>query len=295
MNIFITFAGFMRQAFLFFISILILFSCKDSYNYVARKGSLEKKYAYAKKYFDKKKYQKSQPILDEIYPLLKGSAGAEEAYYMLAYSHYKLHDYLLASYYFENFTKQYKYSAREEECAFMHCICEFYKSMPYYLDQSITEEAIKQFTIFVTNYPDSKYMADCNIYIDQLRAKLHKKAYENAMLYYKIGDYKAASVAFANAVKDYPDLPQKDEFKFLIVKSLYLYAKNSIIQFQLERYNKAIEASNEYYSDFDNKTSTYNNQMKTLVDLIKEKIIDTELEMKRKQIVPAKSTNTVSN
>jgi outer membrane protein assembly factor BamD len=295
MNNFIKFAGLMRKVLLFFISCLLLLSCKDSYNYVSRKGTLPQKYEYAKKYFDKKKYSKSQPLLEEIYPLFKGKKEAEDIYYMLAYSHYKLHDYLLASYHFDNFTQQYSLSSRVEECAFMHSICEFYKSLPPYLDQSITENAIKQFQLFINNYPDSKYMAQCNEHIDILRAKLHKKAYSNAMLYYQIGDYKAASVAFANAIKDYPDLPQKEEFEFLIVKSNYLYSKNSIIQLQVERYKKALESSKEFYAEHSQSPSSYAEQMKNLVLLINTGIEKAEKEIKRKEIEPINPTKTVIN
>ncbi len=279
----------MRKVLLFFISFIMLVSCKDGYNYVARKGTLTQKYEYSKKYFDKKKYSKSQPLLEEIYPQYKGKKEAEDIYYMLAYSHYKLHDYLLASYHFDNFTQQYSLSSRVEECAFMHCICEFYKSLPTYLDQTITENAIKSFQHFVNNYSESRYMSQCNDYIDKLRAKLHKKAYSNAMLYYRIGDYKASTVVFANAIKDFPDLPQKDEFEFLIVKAHYLYAKNSILSVQLDRYKKAIEASNEFYSEHSQSPSVYNEDMKKLVILINSGIAKSEREIKRKPLVAPKT------
>ena len=212
MNYFIKFAGFMRKVLLFFISLILLVSCKDSYNYVARKGTVAQKYEYAKKYFDKKKYSKSQPLLEEIYPQYKGKKEAEDIYYMLAYSHYKLHDYLLASYHFDNFTQQYSLSSRVEECAFMHCICEFYK------------------------------------------------------------------------------LPQKDEFEYLIVKSHYLYAKNSILSVQLDRYKKAIEASNEFYAEHSQSHSIYSNDIKSLVILINTGIAKVEREIKRKPIAPTKTT-----
>lgn len=278
----------MRKALIFLLSITILLSCKDSYNYVARKGTLAKKYEFAKKYYDKKKYSKAQPLLEEIYPQYKGKKEAEEIYYMLANSHYKLRDYLLASYHFENFTQQYNFSPLAEECAFMHCICEFYKSLPPYLDQSITENGIKQFQLFVTNYPDSRYMGQCNEYLDKLRAKLHKKAYSNAMLYYNIGDYKAAAVAFGNAIKDYADIPQKDELEFLIVKSYYLYAKNSILQLQIERYNKAIESSKEYFAEHQQNQNKYNNEMINLVKQINSGIEKATKELKRRPVAPVK-------
>jgi len=278
----------MRKGLLVFISALLFFSCKDSYNYISRKGSLPQKYEFAKKYFAKKKYSKAQPLLEEIYPLYKGKKEAEDIYYMLAYSHYRLKDYLLASYHFNTFVNSYSLSERGEECAFMHCMCEYYKSLPSYLDQTITSDAIKEFQVFVNNYPDSRYMDQCNLTIDKLRAKLHKKAYANAMLYYQIGDYKAASVAFMNAVKDYPDLPQKDELDFLIVKSNYLFAKNSIIQLQPQRYKKAIEAANTYFEEHAQSKSIYDSDVKKLLNQINTELVRAEKELKRRPVVPEK-------
>ena len=77
----------MRKVLLFFISCLLLLSCKDSYNYVSRKGTLPQKYEYAKKYFDKKKYSKSQPLLEEIYPQYKGKKEAEHTFLVFATGH----------------------------------------------------------------------------------------------------------------------------------------------------------------------------------------------------------------
>jgi len=282
----------MQKALLFLLPILFLLSCKDSYNYVSRKGTLDKKYEYAKKYYERKKYAKAQPLLEEIYPLYKGKQESEDIYYMLAYSHYKLQDYLLASYHFDNYTQQYSLSSRLEECAFMHSVCEYHKSLPPYLDQTITQSAIKTIQLFVNNYPDSRYMPQCNDYLDKLRAKLHKKAYENAMLYYKIGDYKASIVAFQNAVKDYPDLPQKDEFDYLVVKSHYLYAKNSILKLREERYRKALEATSEYFAEHTQNITAYNNEVIALVKLINTNIEATILEMKRRPPEPVAPATT---
>ncbi|MCC6722759.1 MAG: outer membrane protein assembly factor BamD [Bacteroidia bacterium] len=274
----------MRNIVLTFCTFIILSSCKDSYNYILRKGNTEKKYQYALKYFNKKKYNKAQPLLEDIYPQYRTKKESENIYYMLAYSHYKLKDYLLASYHFENFTQRYSLSSKVEECAFLHCLCEFEKSYPYYLDQTITENAIKQFQIFINNYPDSKYMYQCNDYIDKLRSKLHKKAYENAMLYYRTEDYKAAITAFENAVKDYPDIPQKSEIDFLVVKSYYLYAKKSILQLQPERLKKTIDEANNFLDEHKQDNSKWVNEMAKLMAQIKNELDSAENQLKKKNI-----------
>lgn len=277
----IIFAGLNQKALILVLTVMLL-SCKDSYNYVTRKGTSVQKYEMATKYFNKKKYAKAQPLLEQIYPLYKGKKEAEDIYYMLAYSHYKLKDFLLASYHFENFSSQFSLSPRVEECSFLHCICEYNKSLPAYLDQSITRNSIEQFQIFINNFPDSRYMNQCNEYIDKLRAKLHKKAYDNAMLYYQMGDYKAASVAFQNAISEYADLPQKDEFEYLIVKVNYLYAKNSILALQTERYQKALESAQEFFAEHaQNKGPYYDDVTKVVAD-IRAGITKTEAEIKKR-------------
>jgi outer membrane protein assembly factor BamD len=99
----------------------------------------------------------------------------------------------------------------------------------------------------------------CNEQIDELRGKLKTKAFENAMLFYKIEDYLAAIVSFKNAIKDFPDMDNKDEIEFLIVKCSYLYARFSIDEKKEERlknvfaeyseYTKNNKSSNKWYEE----------------------------------------------
>jgi outer membrane protein assembly factor BamD len=66
------------------------------------------------------------------------------------------------------------------------------------------------------------------------------------MLFYKIEDYLAAIVSFKNAIKDFPDMDNKDEIEFLIVKCSYLYAKFSIDEKKEERLNIVFAEYSEY-------------------------------------------------
>ena len=84
---------------------------------------------------------------------------------------------------------------------------------------------------------------------------MERKAFENATLYYNIEDYKASIQAYKNLLKDYPDNKYREEVNFMIVKSNYLLAKNSIPEKKQERYKSTVES---YYKFIDNyKESKY--------------------------------------
>jgi outer membrane protein assembly factor BamD len=90
------------------------------------------------------------------------------------------------------------------------------------------------------------YKELANEQIEELRGRLKSKAYDNAMLFYKIEDYNAAMVSFKNALKDYPDMENKDQIEFLIVKSSYYFAKYSIDEKKPERYEAVFTEYKEF-------------------------------------------------
>jgi outer membrane protein assembly factor BamD len=65
-------------------------------------------------------------------------------------------------------------------------------------------------------------------------------------LYARIGDYKAAVVAFNNFQRGYPDSGYNEEISFLRVESAYNLAKQSISSKKQDRFREAIE----YYQAF---------------------------------------------
>ena len=133
----------------------------------------------------------------------------------------------------------------------MNAKCYYLLSPNIQLEQSYTEKAIDELQLFVNQYPSGKYVADANQMIDDMRRKLDLKAFNSAELYFKMGKYNAASVAFKNLLRDYPDSPYIERAMFMIVKSNYLYALNSIPAKQKERYQTTIDS----YQVFANKYS----------------------------------------
>ena len=211
---------------------------------------MDAKLDYAIKLYKKGEYYKALPLLEELITVYRGTKKAEQTYYYYSYCNYQLQDYETAAYDFDNYAKTYPNSEYAEECAFMHAYCYYQDSPNFSLDQSNTVKAINEFQLFVDEHLKSNRVADCNRLIDELRYKLETKDYENAKLYYHMEDFKAAVTAFGNLLKDYPSTKYREEAMFLIVKSSYLLAENSIESKKNDRYNSALISFGEFISAF---------------------------------------------
>jgi outer membrane protein assembly factor BamD len=86
--------------------------------------------------------------------------------------------------------------------------------------------------------------------MDFLRAKLERKSYESAMLFYQMEDYRASATMLRRTISEYPDISEREQLVYLIGKSYYLLAENSIRDKQVERYEACIKAFLELKEDF---------------------------------------------
>src|SRR5690606_28605567 len=130
-----------------------------------------------------------------------------------------------ASYHFKNFVEFFPKSKEAEECEFMHAFCLYKESPKPSLDQSYTVKTVGALQTFINAYPNSTKAAEANRIIDECRIRLETKAADAAKLYYKIGHYKSASVAYNEVLLEFPESPHSDKYKYMIVRSWYDYAK----------------------------------------------------------------------
>lgn len=234
---------------LFILNTLIISSCSH-YQQVLKSTDLDYKYAEAIKYYEAEDYYRALTVFEELIPIYKGTNRAEEVYYYYSKCHYGIGDYLLASFHLANFVQTFPNSQFAEECAYLQAYCYYLDSPGPTLDQTNTHLAIDQFQLFANRFPNSERVADCNNLIDELNLKLETKAYNQAMLYYNIEDYKAATIAFRNLLDDYPVTKYKESCLHTSFKASYAYAKNSILAKQLERYKETVKHCNAYAEAF---------------------------------------------
>jgi outer membrane protein assembly factor BamD len=226
--------------FLFAAFFIALVSC-GKYSKILKSSDYELKFTKAIEYYNKGNYTAAITLFEELIPVFKGTEKAEQVYYYFSYCNYYLADYNLAGFHFRTFYRAFPNSSHAEECAYMNAYCYYLSSPRYSLDQADTKNAIQELQNFVNAYPESPRIDTCNILIDKLRSKLERKAYEIAKAYFFRSDWKAAVPTFENFVKDFPESQHIEEAEFLVIKSWYLLAKNSIESKKPERIEKAIE------------------------------------------------------
>lgn len=231
---------------------LLLASCTN-FDKLLKSTDFDAKYAAAMKYYEENSFSKAIQLFENLTLYYRGKENAENIAWYYAQALYKEKDYFTAAYQFKRFARQFPYSDKVEEAAFLSAYCKYMDSPSYSLDQSLTREAIEEFESFVERWPRSNHMPEVNRYLDQLRAKLVKKDYEIAYGYYYIEEYHAAYESFKQFLNLYPDAYEREDAAYYLLRSGYLYAIGS-------REEKKRERLQQFINDFDRYSSTFTNQ-----------------------------------
>ena len=227
-----------------------LMGCRSEYERVRTSGEPAVILKNAQKYYEEEEYQKAQSLFELVIATYRGRKEAEDISFKYAYTYYYLKNYILASYYFKNFKQTYASSPKREEAEFMSAYSNYLLSPKFRLDQSYTNIAIDELQLFTNTFPNSPRVSQCNDLIDELRAKLETKAFEEGMLYFNLRSYTASIRVFENLLKDFPETKNTENVRYMIIQSAFLLAENSVLQRQPERYREALELSNEYIQRF---------------------------------------------
>lgn len=252
---------------------LLITSCKSEFEKIRASGDTDKIYTKAFEYYEQEEYLRAQTLFELIIPAYRGKPELEKIYYTYADTYYKLGKYILASYYYKNFSSTFPTSSLREEADFMAAYANYQMSPGFRLEQTYTEKAIDEFQLFVNTYPNSARLKECNRLIDEMRLKLEKKAFEEGKLYFDLRQYQASTVTFENLLKDFPETSNAEQVRYHIAKATYLLAENSVFEKQEERYKKTVVYAKDYlekFKDSDNSKevkSFYDNSVKKLKSL----------------------------
>lgn len=235
----------------FTVLLLSIAGCKSRFEKLRLSNDVSKKYQEGIRLYNKKDYTKALILFEGLAQKYRGTAEAEDLNYYYAFTLYRLKDYTTARYKFKEFADTYPASKNAEECRYYGAYCYYLDSPNSSLDQENTYKAIDALQLFINYYPKSERAVQAAQYIANLRDKLETKAFDNAKLYYTLGGYdvgyyKSAVVALKNTQIEFPDIKYIEEIDLLIVKSQFMYAKNSYPIRQEERFNEAIG----YYKEF---------------------------------------------
>lgn len=252
----------MKYSWILFI-VLVLAGC-GSNKHIAKRDNGKKKSisrilknpdpAYklriAEQYFVKKKYNRAQIIYEDVMPYYKTDKAFEDIYYKYCYCAYYQNDYMNAENLFKSFLEIFPNSTKAEEADYMRSYC-FYKQSPKpELDQTNTIKAVGMMQTFINTHPGSARIKEANEIIDICRVKLETKDRKSAQLYYDLGQFRAAGVAYTALLDIYPESMKADEYKLMIIKSYYHFAELSVEEKQTERFEQVITECNEFVDRF---------------------------------------------
>lgn len=232
-----------------FILLLLAAGCQPL-NKILKSNDAAYKLRMAEQYFAKGKYVQAQQIYEDILPAYRGQPEFEDIYYKYAYTAYHQKDYLNAENLFKSYLEIYPNGPRSEEIDYMRAYT-FYKQSPKAaLDQTATLKAIGMLQTFINTHPGSTRNKEATGIIDGLRQKLEVKDMRAAQLYYDIGQYRAAAVAFNTMLNQYADTENADQYKLMAVKSYFRFAEMSVEEKKAERFEKVIEEANDFMDRF---------------------------------------------
>ncbi|NLA24638.1 MAG: outer membrane protein assembly factor BamD [Bacteroidales bacterium] len=233
------------------LTALMFMSCSE-YQKLLKSDNSELKFERSKEYFAKGDHYRTLTLLDDLGSYFRGSAEAEEIHYMKAKSHFGNQEYSVAAYYFKTFSEVFPVSEKVEECDYMAAYCFYLLAPSASLDQSYTERGIQELQLFLDRYPNSTKQDSVNILVDKLNYRMQTKAYNNAKMFFDIGNYKAAIIALNNVLIDYPDTQYRENAMFYIVKSAFLLAQNSVESKKKQRFFDTVEHYRSFVDRFPN-------------------------------------------
>lgn len=218
------------------IALMAVCSCKTEYETLLNSNDADAKYEAAFRYFNDDKFSKSAALFESLSVLTDGTERDDTVRYYWGLSNYKYKDYYTAETNFERFLESYPRSPFASEARYLRIDCLYRQTMRYELDQTPTYKAMNEISEYILEYPNTPHMQACRDMLVELDGRLDRKAYEAALLYYKMEDYLASRVAFRNVLKDDAENIYREDILYYIAMSSYNYAYLSVPSKQKERY-----------------------------------------------------------
>jgi outer membrane protein assembly factor BamD len=235
------------------LSILIFsFTACNKFSKIEKSKDIDYKLSKADEYYANKKYRYAQQLYEELFPAFKGSQKFEDLYYKYAYCFYNDGMYKDAENLFKGYLETFPNSPKAEEVDYMRGYCYYKQSPKLELEQVNTIKAMNMMQSFINTHPGSARIKDANDVIDKSRQKLELKDARAAQLYYNLTQYRAAALAYAGLLNSYPESVKGEEYKLMVVKSYYLFAKMSYEVKQIERYEKVTTEYEDFIDRYPN-------------------------------------------
>ena len=222
---------------LIFIGFISVTSC-SKFSKIQKSNDTTYKLQKADEFYSNKKYRNAQLLYEVLFSSVKGTDKFEDLYYKWAYCFYYEKQYKDAENLFKGFLEVFPNSPRAEEVDYVRAYCYFKQSPKIELEQVNTFKSMNMMQTFINTHPGSSRIKDATAIIDEGRAKLELKEARSAQLYYNLSQFRSSGLAFNSLLNNYPESQSADEYKLMVVKSYYKFAKLSVPEKQIERFEK---------------------------------------------------------
>lgn len=226
-------------------------SCSNM-NKLLKSKNTEQIYQAGIKAYEAKKFRSATVYFEAVHNDLYSTDRADTILFYTAKSYYNQRMYDLAAEGFDQYRKTFPRRPFAEESEFLLPMCYYSLSRPAERDQAETMKAITTFNEYLNRHPESIKADDIKRMLEELQMKLYEKEFINAALYFKLERYPAAVAALRNTLKQTPETPYRETMMYLISKSWYNYAKNSVPQRKLDRYMKMVDSYYNFVGEYPN-------------------------------------------
>ncbi len=250
------------------MAVIALVGCSE-YGKLLKSKDRDLIYAKALEYYKAHKYQKAITLFEEIDPYFSGTSRGDTVKFYTCASYYNQGDFEASGMLIDQFRRSYgRTSPFSEEAEFMYAMGYYYSSPAPERDQSNTLKALMAIGEYLDRYPGSVKKDVLQLCVEELQGKLYDKEFLNAKCYYTIGRYKSAVVALKNAIAQSPESPHLEEMMYLVARSGYLLAENSVHSLQKDRYLKMMDYCLNFMSEF--PESKHSKEMGKMMDDAKQ-------------------------
>jgi len=227
---------------LIILGILVqTFSCSKTYT-----GSLTERCVAQNKDAEEKfkagKYWKVKEDLEEILKTCTGTGVMEEAHFMLAESHFRLEEWIEARKEYGEFANLFPGSPYAETAAYRKAVSAYNLSYKDSRDQTNTTTAIRDFSRFEAEYPNSALMDSAYLFLDSLSNRVAENDYQIARLYFRMDEPGATAIYLKEFLDEFPKSPRQKEAIVMLINSYIEMKEFASAKFYLERLRSTYSA-----------------------------------------------------
>jgi len=224
------------------IALLLLISCSSNKFTGSLTEACVREYKAAEEKFKKGKYWSVKDDLDEIIKTCAGTGVIEEAHFLLAESHFRLEEWLEARAEYGSFANFFPGSPYAETATYRKALSAYNLSYKDSRDQSNTTFAIRDFSRFEAEFPNSVLLDSAYLYIDSLTNRVAENDFQIARLYFRMGEPGATAIYLKGFLDDFPKSPRQKEALVMLINSYIQMKEFASAKFYLERLREIYNA-----------------------------------------------------